>query len=242
MLIGATEVKFEQGNNSNVYVVGSVGTEKHRLYTHPNVSKEEEKNVIVIDSQKEVYHATHQTKSEQGYRVLQLELLSPHFYEIFRGMLASYQHQKFILYIHVNGLENTYQERGEQIQKLFNVLQKQTLERDVHLYLDEYEMYPIPGLLHVLNTMKSKKVSISIIVQSHSHLQHIYGKKVADQIAFNCDQILFFGTNSMHDAEYVSYISGYDQMEIFLLQEEIILLDKYTPPQKIRIKDVEINI
>ncbi|MCI0767287.1 type IV secretory system conjugative DNA transfer family protein [Bacillus sp. TL12] len=242
MLIGATEVKFEQGNNSNVYVVGPTGTGKTRFYTNPNVGQEE-RNIIVIESmKKEMYHVTHQTKSKQGYQVLQLDLLHPYFDETFHEIIASPQQQKFILYIHVNGLENTYQERGEQIQKLFNVLQKQTLKRDVHLYLDEYEMYPIPGLLHVLNVMKSKRVSVSIIVQSHSHLQQIYGKEVANQILENCDQTLFFGTNSMQDAEYFSRISGYDQMEVFLLREEIILLHAYSPPKKIPIKDVEINI
>ncbi|WP_242449342.1 TraM recognition domain-containing protein, partial [Bacillus thuringiensis] len=57
-------------------------------------------------------------------------------------------------------------------------------------------MYPIPNLLHVLQIVKAKRIHISMIVQSHAQLQQVYGKQVANQIAGDCNQILFFGTNS----------------------------------------------
>ncbi|PFK11210.1 TraM recognition domain-containing protein [Bacillus cereus] len=242
MLLGSTEVKFEHGSNSNVYVVGSNGTGKNRFYTNINVRQEEEKNIIVIESmKKEAYHATHQTKVEQGYLVLQLDLLSPHFHGMLREVLSQYQHQKFILYIHVNVVESTYQERGEQVQKLLHILIEQQSKKAMHIYFDEYEMYPIPNIDKFLCVTQGYQMGISIIVQYHSQLQQIHGKRIANQVLTNCDRTLFFGTNSMQDAEYFSRMSGYDQMEVFLLQDEIILIDAYYPTQKIPIRNAEFN-
>ncbi|KIU76501.1 type IV secretory system conjugative DNA transfer family protein [Bacillus cereus] len=241
MLIGATEIKFEKEKHSNVYVVGPTGAGKTRWYTIPNV-KQEEKNIIVVESRKkEIYYATNQTKAEQGYEILQLDLLHPLFEERLQDMVVNATQQKFVLYISVNLIDSTYQERGDCLQKVFDLLQEKTLERDVHLYLDEYELYPIPNLLHVLQVVKAKGIHISMIVQSHAHLQQVYGKQFANQIAGDCNQILFFGTNSMDDAKYFSRMSGYNQMELFLLQNEVIVLDTYYLPRKIPIKQVDCN-
>lgn len=229
MLIGATEIKFEKENHSNVYVVGPTGAGKTRWYTIPNV-KQEEKNIIVVESRKkEIYYATNQTKAEQGYEILQLDLLHPLFEERLQDMVVNATQQKFVLYISANLIDSTYQERGDRLQKVFDLLQEKTLERDVHLYLDECELYPIPNLLHVLQVVKAKRIHISMIVQSHAHLQQV------------ANQILFFGTNSMDDAKYFSRMSGYDQMELFLLQNEVIVLDTYYLPRKIPIKQVDCN-
>ncbi|PGT65241.1 hypothetical protein COD86_20395 [Bacillus cereus] len=234
MLIGATEIKFEKEKHSNVYVVGPTGAGKTRWYTIPNV-KQEEKNIIVVESKKkEIYYATNQTKVEQGYEIVQLDLLHPQFEEHLQDMVVNATQQKFVLYISANLFDSTYQERGERLQKVFDLLQEKTLERDVHLYLEEYELYPIPNLLHVLQVVKAKGIHVSMIVQSHAVLQQIYGKHVANQI-------LFFGTNSMEDAKYFSRMSGYDQMELFLLQNEVIVLDTYYLPRKIPIKQVDCN-
>ncbi|MDA2638686.1 type IV secretory system conjugative DNA transfer family protein [Bacillus cereus] len=241
MLIGATEIKFEKGTKGHVYVVGPTGTGKTRGYTIPNV-EQEEKNIIVVESGKqEIYYATHQTKAKQGYEIVQLDFLHPQFEERLQERLVRTTERKFVVYIHTNPFDSTYQERGESLQKLFDLVQETTGERDMHIYLEEYELYPIPNLLHVLQVVKKKGIHISLIVQSHAHLQQVYGKQVANQIAGDCNQILFFGTNSMDDAKYFSRMSGYDQMELFLLQNEVIVLDTYYLPRKIPIKQVDCN-
>ncbi|MGR5899428.1 type IV secretory system conjugative DNA transfer family protein [Bacillus cereus] len=120
MLIGTTELKFDKRNNSNVYVVGATGTGKTRLYIHTNVGQEKEKNIIVIESmKKETYYFTHQMKVEQGYQVLRLDLLSPYFHERLQELLSCHPQQKFILYIHVDVVGSTYEERGNEFKICF---------------------------------------------------------------------------------------------------------------------------
>jgi len=126
MLIGATEIKFEKEKHSNVYVVGPTGAGKTRWYTIPNV-KQEEKNIIVVESRKkEIYYATNQTKVEQGYEIVQLDLLHPQFEERLQGIIGNATQQKFVLYISANLFDSTYQERGERLQNVFDLLQEKT--------------------------------------------------------------------------------------------------------------------
>lgn len=213
-MIGSTEVKNEKFINSNVYVVGPTGTGKNLFYTNPNVCKEEEKNLIVIDSKKEVYNATHHKKHEHGYQVLQLELLDIHFQEDLREILYKNQHQKFILYIHVNVLESTYEERGKQVQKLLHILIEQRFTKEMHIYFDEYEMYPIPNIAEFLCITRNYQMGISIIVQEHANLERIYGKEVARAVSTNCDTVFLLGINSMQDAEYFSFLSGRQMKQV----------------------------
>ncbi|WP_144518282.1 type IV secretory system conjugative DNA transfer family protein [Bacillus thuringiensis] len=239
MLIGATEIKFEKEKHSNVYVVGPTGAGKTRWYTIPNV-KQEEKNIIVVESRKkEIYYATNQTKAEQGYEIVQLDLLHPQFEERLQGIIVNAAQQKFVLYISANLFDSTYQERGERLQKVFDLLQEKTLERDVHLYLEEYELYPIPNLVSWLQVARKKGMYLSLIVQSHASLQQIYGKEAANQILTNCERTLFFGTHSMEEAKWFSRISEYDYLELLLLQNEVVVMDTYHLPQKIPIQRVD---
>jgi hypothetical protein len=241
MLIGTTELKFDKRNNSNVYVVGATGTGKTRLYIHTNVGQEKEKNIIVIESmKKETYYFTHQMKVEQGYQVLRLDLLSPYFHERLQELLSCHPQQKFILYIHVDIVGSTYEERGERVQNMLRIFLEQSSIQAMQVYLDEYDMYPIPHLAKVLCVTRGYQMEISIVVKKyHTQLQQIHGKDVANQVLTNCDRKLFFGTNSMQDAEYFSRISGYDQMELFFLQNEILVMGAYHIPQKIPIQQVD---
>ncbi|MGR5978678.1 type IV secretory system conjugative DNA transfer family protein [Bacillus cereus] len=110
---------MKKENHSNVYVVGPTGAGKTRWYTIPNV-KQEEKNIIVVESRKkEIYYATNQTKAEQGYEIVQLDLLHPQFEERLQGIIGNATQQKFVLYISANLFDSTYQERGERLQKGF---------------------------------------------------------------------------------------------------------------------------
>ncbi|MGR5992562.1 TraM recognition domain-containing protein [Bacillus paranthracis] len=170
-----------------------------------------------------------------------MDLLHPLFEERLQDMVVNATQQKFVLYISVNLIDSTYQERGERLQKVFNLLQEKTVERDVHLFLDEYELYPIPNFLHVLQVVKAKGIHVSLIVQSHASLERIYGKLIAHQMVANCKRTLFFGTHNMDDAKFFGRISGYDHLELLLLQKEVIVMDAYHLPQKIPIQQVDCN-
>lgn len=189
MLIGTTELKFDKRNNSNVYVVGATGTGKTRLYIHTNVGQEKEKNIIVIESmKKETYYFTHQMKVEQGYQVLRLDLLSPYFHERLQELLSCHPQQKFILYIHVDIVGSTYEERGERVQNMLRIFLEQSSIQAMQVYLDEYDMYPIPHLAKVLCVTRGYQMEISIVVKYHTQLQQIHGKDVANQVLTNCDE------------------------------------------------------
>lgn len=239
MLIGSTEIKLEKGKEGHVYVVGPTGVGKTRGYTIPNVKQEEKNIIVVVSGKQEIYHATHQTKEKQGYEIVQLDFLHPQFEKRLQDRLVHVTDRKFVVYIHANLFDSTYQERGERLQKLFGLVQETAREQAIHLFLEEYELYPIPNLLSFLQVVRKKGMYLSLIVQSHASLQQIYGKEAANQILTNCERTLFFGTHSMEEAKLFSRISEYDYLELLLLQNEVVVMDTYHLPQKIPIQRVD---
>ena len=73
------------------------------------------------------------------------------------------------------------------------------------LILDEFaNIGRIPNFERVLSTCRSKKLHISIILQSIDQLMEIYDEKVTENIMANCSTHLFLGSNAQKTLETFS--------------------------------------
>jgi len=73
------------------------------------------------------------------------------------------------------------------------------------LILDEFaNIGRIPNFERVLSTCRSKRLHISIILQSLDQLEEIYDEKVTQNICANCSTTLFLGSNAQNTLERFS--------------------------------------
>lgn len=79
----------------------------------------------------------------------------------------------------------------------------------VNVICDEFaNLGAIPSFQVVISTVRSRKINISIILQSVSQLSQVYGPDNASTIIGCCDTILFLGCNDPETAEFMSDLSG----------------------------------
>lgn len=79
----------------------------------------------------------------------------------------------------------------------------------VNVICDEFaNLGAIPSFQVVISTVRSRKINISIILQSVSQLSQVYGPDNASTIIGCCDTILFLGCNDPETAKFMSDLSG----------------------------------
>ena len=78
----------------------------------------------------------------------------------------------------------------------------------VHCFLDEFaNIGKIPNFEHLIATIRSRWISVSVIIQAKSQLEHMYKEKAWEIIVGNCDSILFLGAGK-GDESTPKWISG----------------------------------
>lgn len=84
----------------------------------------------------------------------------------------------------------------------------------VHFVMDEFYNVALPdNFLHVLTTMRSRGISVSIIIQSLAQLKSKYEKDYIT-IEDSCDIFLFLGGNSMDGFKEISERLGAETIDI----------------------------
>lgn len=78
----------------------------------------------------------------------------------------------------------------------------------VHCFLDEFaNIGRIPNFEKLIATIRSRWISVSVIIQAKSQLEHMYKEKSWEIIVGNCDSILFLGAGK-GDESTPKWISG----------------------------------
>lgn len=81
----------------------------------------------------------------------------------------------------------------------------------VNLFLDDFAAAAkIPDFDMTISIIRSRNISVSIMLQSLSQLNHMYGKDSATTIINNCDTILYLGGG--HDLETADFVSNHANM------------------------------
>ncbi|MGN1060299.1 MAG: type IV secretory system conjugative DNA transfer family protein [Candidatus Coproplasma sp.] len=84
-----------------------------------------------------------------------------------------------------------------------------TLPRNVYFIMDEFGNMPkIEKFDKFITVGRSRKIWFTMIVQSYSQLNNVYGETVADIIKGNCGIKMFIGSNDMNTCKEYSELCG----------------------------------
>jgi type IV secretion system protein VirD4 len=84
-----------------------------------------------------------------------------------------------------------------------------TLPVPVRLYLDDFATNcRIPDFDKIISVIRSRGISVSIILQSLTQLTGLYGEACGWTIVNGCDHVLYLGGQDRRTAEYVSFRAG----------------------------------
>ncbi|PFH91256.1 hypothetical protein COJ52_28075 [Bacillus cereus] len=132
--------------------------------------------IFIFDPKGIFFEVTNKEKQEQGYHILKHDLLAG--YETLQMDIK----QKAVVYISVETQASTYQDRGEALSDFLQYLTECKNIRPIHLVFHQYDLYPIPHMEQFLKESATYHIHHSIVVESQSALQHIYGKEAAQRI------------------------------------------------------------
>ena len=83
----------------------------------------------------------------------------------------------------------------------------------VHFVMDEFANIALPDSFDkLLATMRSREISVSIIIQNMAQLKALFQKEW-ESICGNCDEFLFLGGNEQSTHEYVSKLLGKETID-----------------------------
>ena len=84
----------------------------------------------------------------------------------------------------------------------------------VHFVLDEFANVALPDEFDkLLSTMRSREISVSIIIQNLAQLKALFEKQW-ESIVGNCDEFLYLGGNEQSTHEYVSKLLGKETIDL----------------------------
>ena len=96
-------------------------------------------------------------------------------------------------------------------QQLFEVADKKyggSLPVHVHFLMDEFANVSLPDDFDkILSVMRSRGVSVSIILQNLAQLKALFEKQW-ESIVGNCDEFIYLGGNEQATHKYVSELLG----------------------------------
>ena len=83
----------------------------------------------------------------------------------------------------------------------------------VHFVMDEFANVALPDEFDkILSTMRSREISVSIIIQNMAQLKALFDKQW-ESIVGNCDEFLYLGGNEQSTHEYVSKLLGKETID-----------------------------
>ena len=77
------------------------------------------------------------------------------------------------------------------------------LQIPVRLYLDDFANLIIPDMDKTISVIRSREISVSIVLQSVTQLEGLYGHDKAMTIIDNCDHLLYLGGQSVETARFI---------------------------------------
>ena len=87
------------------------------------------------------------------------------------------------------------------------------LKTHVHFVMDEFANVALPDEFDkLLATMRSREISVSIIIQNMAQLKALF-EKSWESIVGNCDEFLYLGGNEQSTHEYVSKMLGKETID-----------------------------
>ena len=106
-----------------------------------------------------------------------------------------------------------YTQLFQQLYYQADVVQGGSLKVHVHFVMDEFANVALPDEFEkLLATMRSREISVSIIIQNLAQLKALFEKQW-ESIVGNCDEFLYLGGNEQSTHEYVSKLLGKETID-----------------------------
>ncbi len=109
----------------------------------------------------------------------------------------------------------------------------------VHMFMDDFANYMIPDFQKMIGVFRSRGISASIVLQSLSQLEDVYGVPAAKTILNCADTLMYLGVNDIDTIRYVADRASKlpstimdlpsDKAWIFTRGREPVLASKLTP-------------
>jgi len=88
------------------------------------------------------------------------------------------------------------------------------LKQHLHFVMDEFANISLPDDFEkILSTMRSRNISVSIILQNLAQLKALFEKQW-ESIVGNCDEFLYLGGNEQSTHKYVSELLGKETLDL----------------------------
>lgn len=122
--------------------------------------------------------------------------------------------EKTVLFLNISDTDRTY----DQLVNLFYTQALQSLCAladenprgrlmvPVKIIMDDFAAGTrIPNFDKIISVIRSREISVSLILQSMTQLESMYTAAEASTIINNCDHLLYLGTQDIKTAEFISY-------------------------------------
>lgn len=130
---------------------------------------------------------------------------------------------KIALYLSVSDTDRTadplislfYTIAMQELTRYADSLQMGHLPYPVRLYLDDFATNcVIPDFDRIISTIRSRGISVAVVLQTLSQLEAAYGPAKAKTIANGCDHVLYYGGTDIDTATYISKLTNQPMHDI----------------------------
>jgi len=110
------------------------------------------------------------------------------------------------------------------------------LDIPVRFYLDDFAAnVTIPDFDKIISVIRSREISVSIVLQSLSQLDSLYGHPRAQTILSGCDNLLYLGGQDVETAQYISVKANKPASSILNMPLDAAwLFTRGTTPQQVQ--------
>lgn len=164
---------------------------------------------------------------------------NPHCFNI-----ADLGRKKTVLFLNVSDTDNTFDH-------LVNIFHTQALrilctEADsspdgrlkvpVRIIMDDFAAgAKIPSFDKTISVIRSREISVSIVLQSLTQLESMYNRAEASTIINNCDHLLYLGCQEPETAQFIGYrISKTPSTVLNMPRDSMILVTNGEPAQMVK--------
>ena len=114
------------------------------------------------------------------------------------------------------------------------------LKVPVRLYLDDFANLIVPDMDKTISIIRSREISVSIVLQSITQLEGLYGHAKAMTIIDNCDHLLYLGGQSLETARFIGDKANKPASAILSMpQGDGWLFERGAPPRQVRRYDLK---
>ena len=131
--------------------------------------------------------------------------------------LASLGREKTVLFLNVSDTDTAFDKTvniiyAQAMQALCAEADKQPdgrLKVPVRIMMDDFAASArIPGFDKIVSVIRSRNISVSLVLQSITQLETMYSEPTAKTIINNCDHLIYLGCQDLSTANFIAYHIG----------------------------------